>query len=125
MKQQRFSISKRIKSFRFAFNGLKILIKEEHNSRVHLFAAISAIIAGFSLNISTTEWLAIILSIGFIICLELINSSIENIADFVSTEKHDSIKKVKDLAAGGVLVSAVSAFIIAVVIFIPKIAALI
>ena len=124
MKTQRFSITKRIKSFGFAFNGLKILILEEHNSRVHLVAAILVIIAGFFFQISILEWLAIILSIGFVITLEIINSAIENISNFISPEKHNSIKKIKDLSAAGVLISALTALIIGLIIFVPKVSAL-
>ena len=125
MEKQRFSISKRIKSFGYAFNGLKILIREEHNARIHIFAAISAIFAGFYFQISSLEWLAIILSIGFVITLEIINSAIENIADFVSPDKNNSIKRIKDLAAAGVLISALTALAIGLIIFIPKISTLI
>ena len=121
MKQQKFSLSKRIKSFGFAFNGLKILIKEEHNSRIHFFAAFCVVIFGFLFKISMIEWIAVIFAMGFVITLELINSSIENISDFISPERHDSIKKIKDLAAAGVLISAITALIIGLIIFLPKI----
>ncbi len=121
MKHQKFSILNRIKSFGFAFNGFKILIKEEHNARIHLFAAVCVLIAGFALKISTFEWIAIVFAIGFVITLEIINSAIENISNFISPEKHESIKKIKDLAAAGVLLSAVTALIIGLIIFIPKI----
>lgn len=121
MKQQRFSISKRLKSFKYAFNGLRILIKEEHNARIHLFATICVIIAGLFFNISMNEWIGVIFSIGLVFSLEIINSSIENIADFISPEKHEMIKKIKDLSASGVLISAITALIIGLIIFIPKI----
>ncbi|MBN2893196.1 MAG: diacylglycerol kinase family protein [Bacteroidales bacterium] len=121
MKQQRFSISKRLKSFKYAFNGLRILIKEEHNARIHLFAAICVIIAGLFFNISMNEWISVIFSIGLVFSLEIINSSIENIADFISPERHEMIKKIKDLSASGVLISAITALIIGLIIFIPKI----
>jgi diacylglycerol kinase len=121
MKNQKFSISRRLKSFRYAFNGLKILLKEEHNARIHLMAAIVVVIAGVFFETSTSEWIAIIFAIGFVISAEIINSSIENIADFISPEKHEKIKKIKDLAAAGVLISAVTALIIGMIIFLPKI----
>jgi diacylglycerol kinase len=121
MKQQRFSVLKRLKSFKYAFNGLRILIKEEHNARIHLIATICVIIAGIFFKISLNEWLAIIFSTGLVFSLEIINSSIENIADFISPEKHEKIKKIKDLSASGVLISAVTALIIGLIIFIPKI----
>ena len=121
MEQQRFSIKRRIKSFEYAFSGLKILIREEHNARIHLFAALGVVVAGFIFNISISEWIAVIFAIGLVITIELINSSIENISDFISPEKHNSIKKIKDLAAAGVLMSAITALIIGMIIFTPKI----
>lgn len=121
MKQQKFSLLKRFKSFSFAFNGLKILLQEEHNSRIHLFFTICVLLASFFFNISTFEWIAVIFAIGFVFTLEIINSAIENISDFISPEKNIQIKKIKDLSAAGVLVSSIIALIIGVIIFLPKI----
>ena len=120
MKHEKFSIIKRLKSFIFALNGLKILILEEHNARIHLVAAILVIIAGILLKISNVEWLAIIFSIGLVFALETINSAIENLADFISPDKNDQIKKVKDLSAGAVLIGAIAALVNGLIIFIPK-----
>ncbi len=121
MGNQKFSFYKRLKSFTYAFNGLKTLFKEEHNARIHLAAAICVVIAGFVFELTTLEWIAIIFVIGFVFTAEIINTSIENIADFISPAKHEKIKNIKDLAAAGVLVSAVTAVIIGVVIFLPRI----
>jgi len=121
MSKEKFSFHKRLRSFGYAFNGLKILIKEEHNARIHLLAAVIAIIAGFYFHISTVEWIAIVFAIGFVIALEIVNSAIENMADFVSPEWHSTIKKIKDLAAAGVLISSITALIIGLIIFLPKI----
>ena len=120
MKHQKFSVRKRIKSFGYAFNGLKILIREEHNARIHVLAAICALIAGIVLKVSVIEWITLIFAMGFVITLEIINSAIENIADFISPGQHEKIKKIKDLAAAGVLVSAITALVIGLIIFLPK-----
>lgn len=121
MKDNKFSIKKRLTSFKYAFNGLFILLKEEHNSRIHFVAMIVVIILGFLLKIERIEWIGIILSIGLVISLELINSAIENLADFATKEKHDLIMKTKDLAAAGVFWGSLSALTIGLIIFIPKI----
>ena len=115
-----FSILARFKSFKHAFNGIRFLINEEHNARVHIVAVICVVFTGFYCCISSLEWLAIILSIGLVISMEIINSTIENICDFISPEKHKLIKKIKDLAAAAVLISALTSIVIAAVIFIPK-----
>jgi len=120
MKQKGFSIRKRIRSFGYAFNGLRILIREEENAKIHVLASICVLIAGFFLKISQIEWIAIFLAIGLVISLEAINTSIENLADFVSPEKHMWIKKIKDLSAAGVLIGAISAAIVGLIVFVPK-----
>ena len=121
MEQQKFSIKKRLESFKYAFNGLKLLLKVEHNSRIHLFVTICVVIAGFLFGISLLEWMLIVFAIGFVFSMEIINSSIEKLADFVSPAKHETIKIVKDMAAAAVLVSAITAAIIGLIIFVPKI----
>ena len=123
MKKERqpFSTSKRFGSFIYAFNGLRVLVREEHNSWIHLAAAIVAIVLGVVCHISTYEWIAIVFSIGLVIALEIVNSALENLADFVSPERHDSIKKIKDLAAAAVLIGAITALAVGLLIFLPKI----
>jgi diacylglycerol kinase len=121
MKNRKFSIRKTVTSFVYALNGLKIMIREEPNSRIHLFAAICTVIAGILFKVSLNEWIALVFAIGFVISLEIVNSAIENIADFVSPERNDMIKKIKDLSAAGVLVSAMTALIIGLIVFLPKI----
>lgn len=123
MKSQntKFSMVKQLKSFGFAFNGLKILFKQEHNARIHLFVAGLVIVAGFAFQLSKAEWIAVIFSKGFVITTETINTVIENIADFLTIEKNHQIKVIKDLSAAAVLISSITALIIGVLIFLPKI----
>jgi diacylglycerol kinase len=115
-----FSFRKRLESFNYAFNGIWLLFKEEHNARIHLFFALLVIVAGFWLEINQTEWLILITTIAIVFMAEFFNSAIEAIADKVSTEKHPLIKKAKDIAAGGVLVTAIVSVIIGLIILGPK-----
>ena len=121
MKNDGFTLRKRLKSFKFAFNGIRLLITREHNAWIHCFAAICVIIAGFAFDISTTEWIAVTFAIGTVLAAEAVNSSIEAIADLVSPEYNEAIKRTKDIAAGAVLILAISAAIVGLIIFIPKI----
>lgn len=122
--QQRFSLKQRIHSFRYAINGLKLLFHEEHNSRVHLIFAVLVIVLGFIFKVSLIEWMILSLAIGLVFSLEAVNSAIENIADFISPERHEMIKRIKDLAAGAVLVGAIAATVAGLLIFVPKIISL-
>ncbi len=124
MKQEKFSVAKRIKSFTYAFNGLRVLFREEHNARIHLFAAVCVIVAGILLKLSPMEWAAVVFAIGLVFGGEIFNSAIEDLADVVCPERDERIKKVKDLSAAAVLVAAITALVIGLFVFIPKIMAL-
>ena len=97
------------------------MLKEEHNSRIHLVAAIFALsLAGF-LNLSAIEWVLLCMVIGAVFMAELFNSAFENLADVISADKKEKIGKAKDLAAAAVLVSALVAVVMACFFFLPKI----
>lgn len=121
MKQEKFSIRKRLKSFTYAFNGLRVLFREEHNSRIHLFATVCVVVAGVLLKISLLEWVAVAFAVGLVFSGEIFNSSVEDLSDVVCPERDERIKKVKDLAAAAVLVNAITAAVIGLLVFVPKI----
>ncbi len=104
-----------IKSVPHAFRGILSLIKE-NNFRIHLLAVVVVIIAGFWIELSEAEWLAIIITMGVVLSLEAVNSAIETIVDLVSPEYHDLAKKAKDVAAGAVLLFVFAALGVAGVI---------
>ncbi|MDE6023642.1 MAG: diacylglycerol kinase family protein [Muribaculaceae bacterium] len=119
MKKEKFSIRKRIKSFGYAFNGIKTLLCDEHNSRIHLVAMIAVVALGFVFGITPTEWCIVALCCGGVLMAEAMNSAIEAIADLVSQEFHPLIKKAKDVGAAGVLMMAIAAATAGLIIFLP------
>lgn len=123
MKNDGFTLRKRARSFKYAFNGIKLLIGREHNAWIHCFAAICVVTAGALLGLSPMEWIAIVIVIGAVLAAEAVNSSIEALADLVSPDYNEAIKRAKDLAAGGVLLLAIAAAIVGLIVFIPKICA--
>ncbi len=118
---KKFSIFRQIKSFKYAISGLKILFKNEHNSRIHFVAMILAITSGIILKISLNEWISVVFSIGIVFITETLNSAIESISDFVSPEYQPLIKNTKDFSAAAVLIAACSSIIVGCIIFLPKI----
>ena len=110
--------------FRYAFNGIRLLIPREHNAWIHCFAAVCVVVAGILLGLSETEWIAVVIVIGAVLAAEAVNSALEAIADFVSPEYSEAIKRTKDLAAGAVLIMAIAAAIVGGIIFFPKLIAL-
>ncbi len=120
MNSDKFSIRSRFDSFKFAFRGIARLLKNEHNSRIHLVAAVIAVALGFILAVSITEWTILVIVTGLVFSAELINSSIESLADSVNPERDEKIMNAKDYAAAAVLISAIIALLAGCLIFIPK-----
>lgn len=77
------------------------------------------ILASFYFHVSRVEWLILILCIAFVISAELINTAIEISLDYLAKEHHVKVEAAKDIAAGGVLVTAIGAAIIGLIIFLP------
>ena len=125
MNSNKFSLKSRFGSFKFAFHGLWLLLKNEHNSRIHFLEAIGAIAMGLILKINPFEWSLIIIVIGIVFLTELLNTSLETLADFIDPEWNERIRKAKDYAAAAVLISAIISVVVGGLIFIPKILALI
>jgi diacylglycerol kinase (ATP) len=121
MTSNKFSIRSRIKSFRYAIAGIRDFVCREHNAWIHLAATLGVIIAAKVLKVSEMEAIVLALAIGLVWVAEILNTCLERTADLVSREDHPSIKYIKDLAAGAVLVAAVTAVVVGLIIFIPKI----
>lgn len=119
-KKESFLVN-RLKSVGYAFKGAVYLIKTESSIKVQAFIAITITIVGFYFDISNTEWLIQIAFIGLVISLEGMNTAVEYISDFIHPDRHESIGRIKDIAAGAVFIAAVTAVIAALIIYIPKI----
>ena len=115
-----------IASLEFALTGIFTAFKEERNMRKHALSAILAIVAGFLFRISATEWLFLLLSVSLVIAFEIMNSALENVVDLAS-DYHFSMlaKNAKDMAAGAVLVISGFALVTGLMIFVPKLWALV
>ena len=115
----KYDIKKQLRSFGYAWKGIRCCIGKEQNLSFHLIATVVTVIAGFLLEITRIDWMIVILCIGVVIAAELFNSAIEKLVDLVSPERHPIAGQVKDIAAGAVLVCAATAAIIGLIVFIP------
>lgn len=114
-------ISKRLQSFRHAFNGIRSFLRSEPNGRIHFVATVVVIIAGVWLHCSLQEWAILIIVMAMVWLTEMLNTCIEKTMDHITPEQHPGVKMIKDIAAGAVLIAAIAAAIVGLLIFIPKI----
>jgi diacylglycerol kinase len=117
----RFSWRARWKSIGYAIEGIHSFFRTQHNAVIHLYMTI--LVFGAAIFFATTmgEMIALILAAGFVWAAEIFNTAIELAMDHFAPAKHRRIKRIKDMSAAAVLVSAVTAVVTGLIIFIPKI----
>lgn len=111
-------MKRQLKSFKNAFKGIASAFITEGHMRFHFVAAFFVLLFAYICEVTTTEWAVLIITIGAVFAAELINTAIEQVCDLYSTEHNPLIGKIKDIAAGAVLVAAIAAIGVAVFVFI-------
>lgn len=121
MGQTKFCWKKRRLSFVYAWQGLKTLLRTEHNSRIHL--ALTALAAALIciLPVNRTELMVVLMAACLVWMAELFNTAIEKTVDLISKDQHPQIRAIKDMAAAAVLLAATAAVVVGLLIFLPKI----
>ncbi|MFD2256582.1 diacylglycerol kinase family protein [Luteolibacter algae] len=112
-----FTILKgRIRSVSHALRGVREMLLLGANAKLQLAAAAIVLIAGVLLRFSSSEWMAVSLCIGLVLSAEAMNTALEELADEVSEERRERIRRAKDMAAGAVLIASATALIVATII---------
>lgn len=113
-----------LRSLRHALRGCVMLFGNERNAKIHLVAFVLVVGAGFYFGIDKTEWMIILLASGAVIAAEAMNTAIEGTIDIVHPHHGEKAGRIKDIAAGAVLIVTCAAIAAGVIIFLPKIKAL-
>lgn len=113
------NLKKFMKSFSFAFQGLKLAVQVDQNVRFHIVVGILVLILSFILKISKLDFLLIILAIFFVLITEMINTAIEEMTNLIIKEHRLEAKIAKDVAAGAVLLSAIFSVVVGLMVFLP------
>lgn len=116
-------LAARVRSFGCAIRGIMTLVGTQPHARLHLLATILVLGTGWAVHLRRWEWVAILLCIGLVWMAEALNTAIEFLADEVTLERCDRIGKAKDVAAGGVLISALASIAVAALVFVNHLAA--
>ncbi|HNV97236.1 MAG TPA: diacylglycerol kinase family protein [bacterium] len=114
-----FSIKKFLKSVKFAFRGISSIYKTEQNFRFQVFTSFFVFFLMIFFKISLKEAIVLILMISFVLIMEIINSAFEKIADMFKPRIHVYAEIVKNIMAGAVLISSLTALVIGIIIFYP------
>jgi diacylglycerol kinase (ATP) len=115
-----FALVQRLHSFRHAFRGLRFLIVSQHNARIHAVATVLVIALGIVLRVTRQDWLWLIVAIALVWIAEAFNTALETIADEISLKHRARLGRAKDLAAAAVLLAAITAAVIGLIVFTPR-----
>ncbi len=107
-------------SFRFAFKGLFHALVNEANFRVQVVLTALLAFLGYKFQISNLEWAVLIITSGFLLSAEMVNTVVEEFIDHLIKEQHEGARIIKDLSAGFVLTAAITTMLIATLIFAPR-----
>ena len=111
------SPKKHARSFKYAFSGIFHALLNEANFRVQVVIVAAALVLGFYFNISHTDWGLLIIAVGAMLSAELLNTLVENVIDKLFPDYDDAVKVIKDVSAGFVLISSLTALAVLVLIF--------
>jgi diacylglycerol kinase len=117
-KPNRSFLYKLLRSFKYAIRGFSGVAITQPNFIIHLLAIAVVFVVGYFMKISLMEWGLIVLAIGLVLMAEIFNTAVEWLGDLISPDYNEKIKWAKDAAAGGVLVAAGTAVLIAILVFI-------
>ena len=109
----------RLESFRYAFAGIWYTLKTQRNAQIHLGIATTIVILGLTLKLTRTEWAILMLTTGFVWATEMLNTVAEAAMNYATTDFNPQVKIVKDVAAGAVLIAAITAVIVGLLILGP------
>ncbi len=121
MSALKISLKKNAKSYVYAYKGILHTMLFENNFKYQAFAAILVTALGYIFEINKVEWIIVVITIGLVFTAELFNTAIEKLCDHLHPDQHPAIGLVKDVSAGAVLITAISASIVGLIIFLPKV----
>jgi len=121
MKSIRQETYSRLRSFKYAFEGLAYVIRTQHNAWIHGVFTVAVVVFGFWLGITPFEWALLVLCMMAVWMGEFMNTAVEAVVDMVSPEFHPLAKVAKDVAAAAVLLGAFGSVIVGLIIFGPRI----
>ena len=120
---QAFSVGDRLRSFVYAFRGIRTMLLSQHNAWIHAAATLGVILGGIGFGVTRMEWCALTAAVVLVWTAEALNTALEFLCDAASPESHPLIEKAKDVAAAAVLIAAAGALVVGLLVLGPPLLA--
>lgn len=119
-RNKKFGFKRFLNTFKYSYQGLKYAYPNEQSMFIHAIVSLFAIILGIVFKISSFEWIITVLLIGISASLELLNTAIEAVCDMVTMEYNELAKIAKDTSSAALLIISIAAFIMGLIVYVPK-----
>ena len=86
--------------------------------RIHTVFCVYVLVFAALLELERMEILSLVMVIGLVTATEALNTALEKLCDFTQKSTNPKIRVIKDISAGAVLLSALTAAVVGVIIFI-------
>lgn len=106
-------------SAKHALRGCIMLFGGERNAKIHLVVFLLTTTAGFLFGINRVEWTIVILASGAVIAAEALNTAIEETINLLHPQHSERAGRIKDIAAGAVLIVTLAAIACGIIVFLP------
>jgi diacylglycerol kinase (ATP) len=116
-----FTFTGRLRSFRYAFHGIRTMLASQQNAWVHAGSTVAVIAVAAGLRVDRLEWSLLILAIIAVWTAEALNTAFEFLCDVAAPDFHPIVAKSKDVAAGAVLLSAIGSVAVGLLVFLPHV----
>jgi undecaprenol kinase len=116
-------LTRRVRSFGHAIDGLAYLLRHEWNFRIHLAITLVVVVAAAVLGFDRLEWIALLLIIALVLVAEALNTALERLVDLVQPEIHPTARWAKDAGAAAVLLASLMAILIGLLLFVHHLTA--
>lgn len=110
-----------IDAWKNAFKGIFYATTTQRNVKIQLVIAVLVMFLSLLFNLSRAEFLCLMFTVVLIIIAEMFNTAVETVVDLYTDLYHPKAKIAKDVAAGGVVIAAINALIVAYFLFFDKI----
>ncbi len=111
-----------IESTNNAIEGILHAARSQRHVRYHFVTAVCVLLLSYVLGLSRADFIVISIVVVLVLLAEMLNTSIEQVVDLISSEQHEKARIAKDVAAGGVLITAFGAAVLGYIILYPYLA---
>ena len=104
-------------SFKYAVEGVIHAFRTQRHMRFHFLLVVLVLVLGLLCRFDAIKMVLLLFATSAVLVAEMFNTAVETVVDMITQSYHPMAKLAKDIAAGGVLITAVTAALVGFTLF--------